>query len=213
MVRHDTTSIAFNEFCEVLGMMPFESLVYEGTIAKRTPKMSRYFEKVSRGQWTKDYSKWYEDTKMVDSSPKDVIEDMDKVYENLKKPKRATIGSAGYDIYTPFNVVLQPNEKKKIPTGYKAHMNSDEAVIGLVRSSDGSKRDIRTANVFPLIDSDYVNADTEGMIYIILKNEGNVVQEFKAGDPIAQLMFVKYLVTDDDDMKETRTGGIGSTTK
>lgn len=43
-------------------------------------------------------------------------EEIKAVYEELKLPKRATRGSAGYDFYTPFNIILKPGETVKIPT-------------------------------------------------------------------------------------------------
>ena len=42
-------------------------------------------------------------------------EEIKAVYEELKLPKRATRGSAGYDFYTPFNIILKPGETVKIP--------------------------------------------------------------------------------------------------
>ena len=39
-----------------------------------------------------------------------------QVYENLKLPKRATKGSAGYDFYSPLEFTLKPGETIKIPT-------------------------------------------------------------------------------------------------
>ena len=41
------------------------------------------------------------------------------IYTNIKMPKRATVGSAGYDFYTPIDVLLKPSETIKIPTGIK----------------------------------------------------------------------------------------------
>ena len=46
-------------------------------------------------------------------------EEIKAVYEELKLPKRATRGSAGYDFYTPFNIILKPGETVKIPTGIR----------------------------------------------------------------------------------------------
>ena len=37
-------------------------------------------------------------------------------YNDLKLPKRATKGSAGYDFYAPFDITLAPGETIKIPT-------------------------------------------------------------------------------------------------
>ena len=32
------------------------------------------------------------------------------IYEELKKPKRATKGSAGYDFYAPYEITLNPGQ-------------------------------------------------------------------------------------------------------
>ena len=47
----------------------------------------------------------------------------------LNYPKRATIGSAGYDFYTPIDFILKPHETIKIPTGIRVSIN-DGWVLG-----------------------------------------------------------------------------------
>lgn len=37
-------------------------------------------------------------------------EDIQKIYDELKLPKRATKGSAGYDFYTPVSIHLEPGQ-------------------------------------------------------------------------------------------------------
>ena len=49
-------------------------------------------------------------------------ENLEEVYESIKLPKRATKGSAGYDFYLPFDIVLKPGETVKIPTGIRVWM-------------------------------------------------------------------------------------------
>ena len=44
------------------------------------------------------------------------------VYNDIKLPKRATAGSAGYDFYAPFDITLSPGETIKIPTGIRVQM-------------------------------------------------------------------------------------------
>ena len=41
------------------------------------------------------------------------------LYEEIKLPKRATAGSAGYDFYAPDDFVIDPGKTIKIPTGKK----------------------------------------------------------------------------------------------
>lgn len=41
------------------------------------------------------------------------------LYEEIKLPKRATAGSAGYDFYAPDDFVIEPGKTIKIPTGIR----------------------------------------------------------------------------------------------
>ena len=70
------------------------------------------------------------------------------------------------------------------------------------------------ANSQGIIDADYYNnADNEGHILIALLNGGSQDVVVSAGMRIAQGIFCKYLLTDQDEStgKAERTGGIGST--
>ena len=66
-------------------------------------------------------------------------EEIKAVYEELKLPKRATRGSAGYDFYTPFNIILKPGETVKIPTGIRAEMEEGWVLKLYPRSGLGFK--------------------------------------------------------------------------
>ena len=65
-----------------------------------------------------------------------------------------------------------------------------------------------------VIDSDYYNnSDNEGHIFIQVINLKDQDVEIKKGEAIAQGIFQKYLVADDDKAEGVRTGGFGSTDK
>ena len=136
-------------------------------------------------------------------------------YEDLKKPKRGTAKSAGYDCFLPLKELkLAPEEEIKIPTGIRAYMQDDEVLFALPRSGQGFKYFIRLANTVGTIDSDYYEADNEGHVWIKIRNEGNKEFELKQNDAFCQLMFQKYLLADNDDfVGEKRIGGFGSTDK
>lgn len=130
-------------------------------------------------------------------------------------PKRSTESSAGYDFYAPKTYTIQPGESAIIPTYIKAYMNSDEVLLIAPRSSFGYKYDMVIKSTIGVIDSDYVdNEENGGNIIIGVKNNSNDVLTIEAGKHFAQGIFMKYLVTDDDDSfpKRKRSGGIGSTT-
>lgn len=156
----------------------------------------RKFEKISLKQFKKDFND-------------------EKLYETYNLPSRSTTNSAGYDFYAVDSFCLKPGENKKIPTGIKADMENDEVLLLIVRSSMGFKYNVRLTNQVGVIDSDYYNnVDNEGHIWINLQNHGDKEYNVNKGDKIIQGMFIKYLLTDDDDTKnKMRIGGIGSTNK
>ena len=126
-------------------------------------------------------------------------------------PTRATKKSAGYDICMLEDYTLAPEEFHKFPTGLKVYMPDDEVFIILPRSSLGIKG-LFFSNTLAIIDADFAdNVDNEGHIQLILKNHSNKPLELKAGQKIAQGIFMKYGVTDDDDVDTERCGGCGST--
>ena len=127
-------------------------------------------------------------------------------------PKRATKKSAGYDFYVPDEVILEPGESKVIKLGIRAYMQSDEVLMIHIRSSIGMKRNTILGNVTGVIDSDYYgNEDNGGEICLCLKNIGDVPCYINAHERVAQGIFTKYLLTDDDHTENERVGGIGST--
>ena len=131
----------------------------------------------------------------------------------IKLPTRATEHSAGYDFYSPVDVIIQPHEMAMIWTDVKVHMYDDNALLLMPRSSMG-KHPIMIANTIGLIDSDYQgNSDNDGNIGFRLLNLGSTPYEIKVGDRIGQGVFIKYGTTNNDDTKAVREGGFGSTEK
>ena len=132
----------------------------------------------------------------------------------ISLPVRKTCASAGYDIAAAENVCLQAGEMALIPTGLKAYMQPDEYLAIHIRSSLAVKQRLVLANSQGIIDADYYNnPDNEGHILIALINGGSQDVVVSTGMRIAQGIFCKYLLTDQEDStgKEERTGGIGST--
>ena len=129
---------------------------------------------------------------------KDVKEDIE-LYNKYKLPIRDSIASAGYDILLLEDIELKPNEIIKIPTGIKAYFENDEVLLLVVRSSMGFKFNVRLVNQVGIVDADYYNnKDNEGHIFIKIQNEGKETVKFKAGESIAQGIFLKYLATKSD---------------
>lgn len=129
-------------------------------------------------------------------------------------PVRKTTTSAGYDICVPEDVVLLPDRLVMVPTGIKAYMQPDEFLGIHIRSSMAVKKSVRLVNNVGIIDADYYNnPDNEGHIMLALVNTGVEPLLLKKGERVAQGIFYKYLVTDDDTKteKDERAGGFGST--
>lgn len=133
----------------------------------------------------------------------------------IKLPRRSTKESAGYDIFTPVDIMLKPNEEVKVPTGLRVHMQKGEFLAIVPRSGLGFKYYTRLANTIGVIDSDYKNSDNEGHICVKLRNEGDKDMFIAQGDAFCQAIFMPFLLVDDDNFEEgdERNGGFGSTTK
>lgn len=142
-----------------------------------------------------------------------------KGYEDkgITLPIRKTKHSAGYDIAAAEDVVI-PSYKlgikpTLIPTGLKAYCMEDEYFM-LVNRSSGPKKGLLMANSIGIIDSDYYgNVDNDGHFYFQYWNVSDHDLEIKKGDIIGQVIFQKFLITDDDKAEGIRTGGFGSTDK
>lgn len=142
-----------------------------------------------------------------------------KGYEDkgITLPVRKTKHSAGYDIAAAEDVVIpsyKPGIKPTlIPTGLKAYCMEDEYFM-LVNRSSGPKKGLLMANSIGIVDSDYYgNVDNDGHFYFQYWNVSNHDLEIKKGDIIGQVIFQKFLITDDDKAEGIRTGGFGSTDK
>lgn len=140
----------------------------------------------------------------------EVREDCKKYQSKTILPTRATKESAGYDFYSKVSIKAIPGEVVKIWSDVKAQMENDEVLMLYVRSSMGGKWMLSDST--GIIDSDYFsNEKNDGNIGLFLKNISDKVQYIDAGDRIAQGVFMKYLITDDDIVDIKRTGGHGST--
>lgn len=91
-------------------------------------------------------------------------------------------------------------------------MEDDEVLYLHIRSSAAFKRGVRMINSVAVIDSDFYNNETnEGEISLGLLSHNDDVVRIKKGECVAQGVFHKFLITDDDDADGERIGGIGST--
>lgn len=157
------------------------------------------FEKISTEQWHKDFGDNDKHT-------------FDAILEDIPLPKRATKGSAGYDVCTPYDIDLEPGEEINVPTGLKCKIENGWALFALPKSGLGFKYYTRLANTIGLIDEDYYNNENnEGHMWVKIRNEGDKPLHVDAGKGICQMVFLPYGITFDDEADGERKGGFGST--
>lgn len=181
------------------------------------PNRIATFEKVSYTEFKKSYGKSLID--FVDALGLSDTTEFDKQieelcrrkYDNIKLPKRATAGSAGYDFYAPAGYTIQPNSSIVIPTGIRCKMDNDYVLSIYPRSGLGFKHRLGLDNTVGIIDSDYYYSDNEGHIMIKIHHGLNTPLIIESGKAFAQGIFTQYGITTDDDVTETRNGGFGST--
>ena len=133
-------------------------------------------------------------------------------YEGIKMPHRATVGSAGYDFYAPFDFTLAPGEEITIPTGIRAEIENGYVLLIYPRSGLGFKFRLTLNNTVGFIDSDYFYSDNEGLIMVRMTNcHTEKTVSVEAGQCFAQGIFMPFGITVDDDTDGIRNGGFGST--
>ena len=137
--------------------------------------------------------------------------------KDIHLPVRKTAHSAAYDVEAAEDIIIpsyKPGIKPTlIPTGLKAYCMDDEWYM-LANRSSGPKKGFVMANSIGIVDSDYYNnVDNDGHFYFQYFNFLDRDLEVKKGDVIGQVIFMKYLMTDDDKATGVRVGGFGSTDK
>lgn len=134
--------------------------------------------------------------------------------KDIKLPFRATKYSAGYDLFSPIDTVIQPNQIQLIWTNVKAQFNQDEVLMLFVTSKIG-KNGVMMANGTGIIESDYYsNEGNDGNLGLLLYNFGSSDYVIKKGDKIGQGVFTKFLTIDNEEkISNIRVGGFGSTLK
>lgn len=140
-----------------------------------------------------------------------------RLHDGVQLPERKTGGSAGYDLYVPDNVVIEPGRNivkmgfaMAMPHGMYARIKarSGFSVKGFY-DDDGCGR--YDADVIEgTVDSDY-----RGEVGVIVKSFEKIPFMVKKGTRIAQMIFSRYLtplVAEVEQLSTTgRVGGFGST--
>ena len=167
------------------------------------------FEKISFEEFKKGYEKKHPSLK-----PDAMEEKARKLYEEIKLPRRATKGSAGYDFFLVEDLEIPGGSiTDALMTGIRCKMRDDIVLMLYPRSGLGLKYGLSLINTTGVIDSDYYGAKNEGHIMLKLKNPSKETIKLKKDDAIMQGVFLPFFVTDDDNTNGERTGGFGSTSQ
>lgn len=162
------------------------------------------FEKVSWEQFYKDLEKQpdlYEKGKER------------SIYAQIELPRRATLGSAGYDFFLPMDLCLRPQESIRIPSGIRCAMQPGWVLTLYPRSSLGCRYQLSLDNTVGVIDADYYQAKNEGHILIQITNHSPKGEQLRLarGSAFVQGVFLPFGITEDDAACAQRSGGFGST--
>jgi len=129
----------------------------------------------------------------------------------LPLPEYATPHSAGLDLKAHLDgpVVLQPGERRLIPTGLRMALPDGWEAQVRPRSGLALKHGITVLNSPGTVDADY-----RGPVGVILVNLGSEAFEIQPGERIAQLVFARYeraewLLVEEFDATERGEGGFG----
>lgn len=143
---------------------------------------------------------------------------------HAKLPTKATVGSAGYDLYSAEDKIIPSRSRALVDTGFS--MAFPGSCYARIAPRSGLAVKFCLDVGAGVIDSDY-----RGPVKVLLINHGDVDYEVKAGDRIAQMIFENIeqpiLVEVEDLPSETVTsserggyfrnrrgeGGFGSTGK
>lgn len=155
------------------------------------------FEHISLEQYSQDFTAYAVKLALAD----------------IPLPSRATAGSAGYDYVCPVEVTMAPGESAVVPTGIRCFMEPDWVLLNCPRSSLGRKHGIRLANTVGVIDSDYVHADNQGHILVMLVNGGDHTVTLHPGERFCQGIFLPFGLAEEKQVTGNRSGGFGSTGK
>jgi dUTP pyrophosphatase len=132
-----------------------------------------------------------------------------RLHSHAILPRRATAGSAGYDLFSTDAVTLGPGDLVCVPTGIAIRVPPGTYGRIAPRSGVTVKHNVHVAA--GVIDEDYT-----GEIKVVLCNNSKNKVEFSAFERIAQLVLEKIEIAEVIEVQELSetdrgSGGFGST--
>jgi len=137
-----------------------------------------------------------------------------KLHPAAKIPTRATVGSAGLDLYALLDapLILEPGGRATVGTGIAIGLPSRD-MVGLVfaRSGLAIRHGITKSNGVGVIDSDYT-----GELRVGLVNLGDAAYTIRPGERVAQLVVMPVWMVEPVEVEvleatDRADGGFGST--
>ena len=132
---------------------------------------------------------------------------------DLPLPRRATPGSAGYDLCAAVEGALElaPGERALVPTGFAIALPEGYEAQVRPRSGLALRHGVVLPNAPGTIDSDY-----RGEVKVILQNLGDAPVTIRRGDRIAQLVISAVAHAEWDERSDLPgtgrgAGGVGHT--
>ena len=124
-------------------------------------------------------------------------------------PKRANVGDAGYDLYSPIDITIPAHEQVTIPLNISISVPT--TTYGRVAPRSGLAHKHSLDVMAGVIDSSY-----RGEVGVILINHGSLPVQIQKGNKVAQLILEKIetpdvVEVDELDNTERGSGGFGST--
>lgn len=136
-----------------------------------------------------------------------------KLHDRAIVPSKGSQYSAGYDLYSIEDVIIQPHTTAVIDTGWAMEIPIGYFGGIFARSGLATRQGLRPANCVGIIDSDY-----RGPVKVALHNDTDEAKVIYALDRIAQLVILPYFNVEFDivdELEDTNRGegGFGSTGK
>ena len=139
-----------------------------------------------------------------------------KLRSNALLPKRATAGSAGYDLFACLEeaLTIPAGQTRMVPTGIAIDVGTPElAAFIFARSGIAVKHGVAPANCVGVVDSDY-----RGEVMVGLHNHSDKDYTVQPEERVAQLVLMPVAVPGVEEVEELSdtsrgAGGFGSTGK
>lgn len=136
----------------------------------------------------------------------------------VQTPKRSNPRDAGIDFFIPSHqekIILNPGESALIPSGIKANILENHALIAFNKSGIASKKKL-------IVGAEVVDEDYQGEIHFDIHNIGNTPQEILPDQKIVQFLLIPVsyepieIANNIDELYSGKTtnrgsGGFGST--